>query len=286
MSGFSEIYNNLNEFLNLRLFVIDDSPLTLKKIILALILLALGWVISKWISRNVAQRLLLKFGISAGEASAFKMLFFYILLVLWVFIVLNFVHVPLTIFTVLGGVVAIGVGFGSQNIMNNFISGLILLLERPIRVGDIIEIEDKSGKVVQIGARSTKILLFDNIDFVVPNSVLLEKSFNNLTLSDDKIRSKITVTVDYGCQIEKVQELLLKIAQSHTAILKDPAPNVILTDLSTDGLVFNLFIWTLLSAKISKTQVESDVRSKIYNMFAEHGIVLTYQLNVALKQYV
>jgi small-conductance mechanosensitive channel len=282
--SFDAIYNSVGEFLNYQLLSIDGNPLTLKKIVFGLVLLILGWIVSKWISRNVAQRLLLRFGISAGEASAFKMLFYYILLVLWTVMVLNFVHVPLTVFTVLGGVVAIGVGFGSQNIMNNFISGLILLLERPIRVGDIIEVEGKSGKVVQIGARSTRILLFDNIDFVVPNSMLLEKSFINFTLSDDKIRSKITITVDYGCQVEKVMELLLKIANAHDAILKNPAPNVVLSNLSTDGLVFDLSIWTLLKAKISRTQVESDVRSKIYKLFTENGIVLTYQLNVALKQ--
>src|SRR5690606_18317118 len=108
---------------------------------------------------------------------------------------LRMANVPLTVFTVVGGALAIGVGFGSQNIINNFVSGLILLLERPIRAGDFIEIGGTIGTVEKIGARSTLLLTPSNMHLIVPNSFFLEKEVLNWTLSDNVVRTEITLGV-------------------------------------------------------------------------------------------
>ena len=131
------------------------------------------------ISRWVAAKLLSRLGLNRSAVSPVQSLTFYALLATFTMVSLNVLNVPLTVFSFLGGALAIGAGFGSQNIVNNFISGMILLVERPIRVGDVIQIDSLIGSVTQIGARSTKINTVANHEIIVPNSKLLETSVIN-----------------------------------------------------------------------------------------------------------
>jgi len=250
----------------------DGEPFTVRTVVLVMLFLVLGYLFSKKLSSYVAEKLLPRFEVGDGEKASFRILIFYVTLVLWSIIVLNFANIPLTIFTFLGGMFAIGIGFGSKNIMNNFISGLIILLERPIRVGDTIEIEGKTGKITDIGARSTKILLRNNTDLIVPNSILLEKTVTNLTLSDKMIRSQLTITVEYDSDVEQVRTLLLQAADSISGVLKKPAPLVIVSDLGIFGIVFDVFIWTMQIPEISRAVVESKLRCSIYNLLNKNGI--------------
>src|SRR5205823_13283778 len=149
-----------------------------------IVLLGLGYIAAGMISRWVARKLLTRFGLTKSGVAPLQSLTFYLLLAMFTMVSLNVLHVPITVFSFLGGALAIGAGFGSQNIVNNFISGLILLVERPIRVGDVIELDGMTGTVAQIGARSTKIATGVNHEIVVPNSKLLETSVVNWTLSD------------------------------------------------------------------------------------------------------
>ena len=132
---------------------------------------------------------------------------FYALLVAFGLAALKYANVPLTVFTFLGGAIAIGVGFGSQNILNNFISGLILLAERPIKVGDLIQLGETYGNVTKIGARSTQIRTGENLDIIVPNSKFLENDVTNLTRRDDRLRTSISVGVAYGSPLERGRHL-------------------------------------------------------------------------------
>ena len=266
------IYNSCVDIVNYEITTFDNSPFTVKTIIIALVFLVLGYLFSKKISHFISKKLAAKFKAEYGEQEALRTLIFYFSLILCVIFVLNIAKIPLTVFTIFGGMLAIGIGFGTQNIMNNFISGVILLLERPITVGDTIEIDGRYGKITEIGARSTKILLPNNTDLIVPNSVLLEQTVINRTWNDKVIRSQITVTLEYGCDIDLARSLMIKAASSIPEILKNPAPNTILSDLGLYGLVFETRIWTLQVPEVSRPIIESKLRFAIYKLLNENGI--------------
>jgi small-conductance mechanosensitive channel len=227
------------------------------------------------ISRWMASKLLTRFGLSKSGVAPLQSITFYVLLASFTMLSLNVLNVPMTVFSFLGGALAIGAGFGSQNIVNNFISGLILLAERPIRVGDVIELDGCTGTVTQIGARSTKILTGTNHEVIVPNSKLLETSVVNWTLSDDTVGCTIAIGAAYGSPTRDVERLLLLAAEQHPQVLKDPAAVVLFTDFAADALMFELRFWVHLR-QTRKTEVESELRFAIDELFANRGLVIAY----------
>ncbi len=258
------------------LLAVDDRPITVGKIVTALLLFATGIVFSRVVSRALAGLLSRRFAMDEGAMAALQGLSFYVLLVLFFLFALRTVNIPLTAFTVLGGALAIGVGFGSQNIVNNFISGLILMVERPIKVGDIVEIEGVQGRVERIGPRSTRVRRFDNIHIIVPNSAFLERNVVNWTLSDDVIRTELTVGVAYGSPTREVQRLVRKVLGEHEVILKHPEPDVFFVDFGESSLNFRCFFWLRVRSPADRRRVESDVRYRIDDLFREHGITIAF----------
>lgn len=268
-SGFLKVWNY-------ELTSVEDSPITVSKVFIAVILVVFGLLLARRLSSVIAERLLPRFGVAPGVAAALRTLSYYALVLLFFLAALHLVRVPLTLFAVLGGAVAIGIGFGSQTLMNNFISGLILLLERPMKVGDLIQVEQTTGVVDRIGARSTWIRTADNTHFVVPNSAFLEKPLLNWTLSDDMARSQIRIGVAYGTETRKAADLLKKAAEEHGKVLKSPPPLVLFSDFGNDALIFDLFYWIRLNAIGNRREVESDLRFMIDGAFREAGIVIAY----------
>ena len=183
---------------------------------------------------------------------------------------------PLTAFAFLGGAIAIGVGFGSQNIVNNFISGLILLAERPIRVGDLIQVDNLYGTVDNIGARSTKIRTGENLEIIVPNSTFLESNVFNLTLSSERLRTKVIVGLAYGSPTREAERLLIQAATNHNGVQKDIAPFVIFQDFGDNSLVFELHFWVRVRTIMARLRIESDIRYEIDRLFREAGITIAF----------
>lgn len=271
-----QLWDRFLRFWNFELTSVDDSPITVGKVLVALILVLFGTLLARRISRTLGEKILPRFGVASGVASALRTLCFYLLFLFFFIVALNVVRVPLTIFAVLGGAVAIGIGFGSQNLMNNFISGLILLIERPIKVGDIVQMEAATGIVERIGGRSTQIRTPDNTQYIIPNSSFLEKPVVNWTLSDDMIRSNVRVGVAYGSSTRKVADLLKKAADSHGKILKTPGPVANFSDFGADALVFDLFYWVRIRSLSERREVESDLRYMIDNLFRDAEITVAY----------
>lgn len=255
---------------------VDDRAITVGKIIIGLSLLVLGFFAARLISGWLGRKLLPRLGMNEGAAAAIRSIVFYILIVSFVFIALRAINVPLTAFTILGGAVAIGVGFGSQNIMNNFMSGLILLVERPVRVGDLIQIGDLYGVVQHLGARSTRVLTGDNVEIVVPNSSFLENNVVNWTLSETKVRIFVSVGVTYGSPTREVSRLLLKAVEEHGRTLKSPAPVVLFTEFGDNSLNFEVHFWIVMRRLMDRRIIESDIRYLIDGMFREAGIVIAF----------
>jgi potassium efflux system protein len=261
---------------NFGLFAVGGRTITVGTIVLAALLFAIGFWVSRRLSRLLSRTLVNRFKVERGIAASIEALSYYFLILVFALWALNITHVPLTAFTVVGGGLAIGVGFGSQNVINNFISGLILILERPIKVGDIIDLEGTYGRVHYIGARSTQIVTFDNIQIIVPNSSFLEKNVVNWTHSDDVVRTHVDVGVAYGSPTREVDRLIRHALKEHGRILDNPAASVLFTDFGDSSLVFRANFWLRVPDMMERRRVESDLRFLIDNLFREAGIEIAF----------
>lgn len=169
-----------------------------------------------------------------------------------------------------------GIGFGSQNLVNNFLSGLILMFEQPIKVGDFIEVEGLFGEVEKIGARSTRIRAYGNKHIIVPNSSFLEKNVLNWTLADRFARLQVNVGVAYGSPVEKVRELLEKAAREEPKVISSKEPLVLFADFGDNALQFQLLFWIRLDDLNDRRVIESNVRFHIERIFREEGITIAF----------
>jgi small-conductance mechanosensitive channel len=265
-----------SEFWHHQLIQVGPDSITLGNVILALLFVILGHFVSRLLSRLLTRALVRRVGLEAGASTTVRTLSYYALYVLFVITSLNLVRFPLTIFTIAGGAVAIGVGFGSQNLMNNFMSGLILLLERPIRAGDLISVEGTHGVVETIGGRSTRLRTVDNTQMIVPNSYLLQNSLVNYTLSDDIVRTQISVGVAYGSPAREVVRLIRKALDEHPEVLRDREPRILFADFGDNALIFEALFWLRARTILERRMVASDLRFAIDELFRQAGISIAF----------
>jgi small-conductance mechanosensitive channel len=256
--------------------VINKSSVTVGKILRVLLILGIGfWLTSRIVDyggRQIKRRL-------PGRESASLLglrLFSLFMAVGLIIVALVRAHIPLTVFTFFGGALAIGIGFGAQNIINNYISGLILLAERTIKLGDIVEVDSVLSRVTKIGSRCCQVHRFDGIDMLIPNSSFLEKNVTNWTLSDQHLRCTVTVGVAYGSPARSALALVERAAAEHPQVLKDPAPDVYLQEFADSALSFRLDFWVDLAVQSNRLRVMSDVRLHIDELFAQNGIVIAF----------
>jgi len=271
-----EVLQKVAAIWNFRLMTIDGRPLTVGKVTIALLVLIVGLPIARRVIRRISARLFARIGLEPGAAAAFETLAFYAVMVCLVVFALWVSEIPLTVFTLAGGAVAIGVGFGSQKIVNNFISGVILLAERPIKVGDLIEVGDTFGEVESIGARSTKIKSFDNFHIIVPNGAFLEQNVINWTHSDDMVRVRMRVGVAYGSPTRRVEELLLQAIRELDKAVIPPEPDVIFDDFGDNALLFEALFWIVMRRPMDRRKTLSDLRYRVDELFREAGIVIAF----------
>ena len=254
----------------------DDRPITVRKVVFAIFLILIGLKLGRLFSHSVVNRVLGRFRVEESVVSSISTLLFYVLAVLVVITAIGVANIPLTVFAFVGGAVAIGVGFGSQNIINNFISGIILLVERPIRKGDMVDVGGTYGKVDRVGLRCTQVRSFNNVDIMVPNSSFLESNVVNWTLTDDRVRGELFLGAVYGSPTERVRELMLQAAAEHDKILKSPAPEVMFMDFGDNALIFRLYAWVRMRSPSDRDRVLSDLRFRIDAMFRAENIVIAF----------
>ncbi len=267
---------NLQDAWQWELISIENEPITAGKVLLALLLVILGYAISKRVSRSLAVMLMERFHVSQGTAHALQSFVFYIFVTFFFLWGFHLVGIPLTVFTLLGGVVAIGVGFGSQNVVNNFISGLILLAERPIKVGDLVDVDGVLGIIERIGLRSTRVRAGNNTHIFVPNSSFLEKNVLNWTSSDDLVRSSVDVGVAYGSPVETVKTLMLEALGEEPLVVKSPGPEVLFMEFGDNALLFRGYFWHQARQGLDPLRVQSAIRFRIDALFAEADLVIAY----------
>jgi small-conductance mechanosensitive channel len=232
-------------------------------------------LVARLVGRFVGSRLLARTSMAVGLQYAIGRITYYILLVLGLMIALQTSGVEVGSLTVLLGALGVGIGFGLQNIVNNFVSGLILLVERPAQVGDWIEVGGTGGRVERIGARSTTILTSDNITMIIPNADMVTQQIVNWSHGDPRVRFRIPVGVAYGSDIPRVREALLEVAAAHPKVLRDPPPTVFFRGFGDSSLNMELVVWTreMVHAPL---QFQSDLNFAIDAAFRRHGIQIPF----------
>lgn len=256
-------------------FHLGGVPITLIFIIeLAVFLLILG-IAARWFRALIEDKLLIHTSMDLGQRDALARLTAYLIFGLGLMIGLESLGVNLSSLLVLGGAVGIGVGLGLQNIANNFVSGLILLVERPIKLGDRVEIGGTNGDVVRIAARSTWVRTNDNVVIIIPNSEFVSSRVTNWTANDRQVRFAVPVGVSYGCDPEVVREVLSRVALANPDVLRDPSPEVRLMQFGDSSLDFELRVWTVSRVQTPNI-LTSDLNFAIFRAFREHGIEIPF----------
>lgn len=242
--------------------------------LLIALLIAVFWFSSRT-KRFLFNRFLVKSGLDRSLQYAIAQIVSNLVLVIGIFIVLENTGIHLGALTVFAGAVGVGVGFGLQNIASNFISGLVILAERPITIGDRVEVAGVVGQVQQIRARSTVILTNDNIAMIVPNSKFIDSPVTNWTYSDPRVRFRIPIGVAYGSDVNKVREALTAAGRSNAHVLEDPAPSVFLNKFGESSIDFELVVW---SSEMSHrpSRFKSDLNFAIEEKLREAGIEIPF----------
>ena len=270
-----ETITQLKSFLSQELFTLFDITFTSGDLVAVPLIYVVGiWLMKKL--AHIATYRLRSSGASADTIHLFKRLFYIIAGAILIVTTLDVMNVPLTAFAFLSGAVAIGVGFGAQNIIKNFISGWILMWERPIRIGDFLEVDGARGTVETINTRSTRIRRVDGVHMLIPNSKLLENTVVNWTLIDNLTRTSVRVGVAYGSDCKLTARLIEQATRQQEDILTEPKPVVIFDDFGDNALMFESFFWVNATKERDLRVIRSQVRFTIDELFAEHDIVIAF----------
>ena len=261
--------------LEVELFELGGRPFTLWTLTYIVILVVALFYLAGKLRGLMAGRMLSNTGLDLGARQAVASITRYVVLLLGLLIILQTAGINLTTLNVLAGAVGIGVGFGLQSVLSNFISGLIIMFERPIKIGDRIVVDDVEGDVVEIGARSTVILTNDNIIIIVPNSKFITENVVNWKYNDGSVRFKIPIGVAYGSDLRKIEKILLEVAAAEVDVLEDPAPVVRFLEFGDSSLNLELRAWST-SAVTRKGKMLSALNFSIYEKFQENEIEIPF----------
>ncbi len=275
MEDVQKILYDIKAFFDIHLFRIGNTSITLWSLITFLILAWLLFYLTNKLKNWVVYKILSNSKIELGVRLAVGTIIRYLVLVLGLIIVLQTVGIDLSTLTILAGALGVGIGFGLQNVTNNFVSGIIILFERPIKVGDRIQVGDVNGDVVNISMRSTTVVTNDNISVIVPNSEFISSTVVNWSHTDRNVRFIIPVGVSYNADPEKVKQILLDVANKEEGVLKNPEPDVLFDEFADSSLNFKLRIWT--STYITTPGVlKSKLYFEIFKKFKENNVEIPF----------
>ncbi|BET57606.1 mechanosensitive ion channel family protein [Geobacter sp. 60473] len=275
MDTLMELIGTVRQYLEIPILKLGGSPVTLWAIIQLVVLVALLFYLSGKLRTWIVEQFLTRTRMELGARQATGSIIRYTIIAVGFIVILQTAGIDLTALNVLAGAVGIGVGFGLQNIVNNFVSGIIILFERPIKVGDRIVVGTVEGDVVHIGGRSTTVVTNDNITIIVPNSKFITENVVNWSHNERKVRFRIPVSVAYGSDVNLVERLLLEVAAANADVLEKPPPAVRLMEFGDSGLNFELRAWstTLIHRRGLLT---SALNYGIYKAFTENGIEIPF----------
>jgi len=271
------------ESINKPFFTLGNFELTLWSVFYLLVLLFLLFYVTAKLRKWLVYQVLAKSNIELGVRIAVGTILRYVVVLIGLFIILQTFGIDLSSVTILAGALGVGIGFGLQNVTNNFVSGLIILFERPIKVGDRIEVADITGDVTKISMRATTITTNDNISIIVPNSEFISSTVINWSHTDRDIRLNIPVGVSYNEDPEKVKNVLLEVVDANQGVLQNPKPDVLFDEYDDSSINFSLRVWT--SEYINRPGVlKSQLYYEIFKRFRKEGIEIPFpQRDIHIK---
>lgn len=283
MNTFEKFIDWFKPVWNFELFNLGESVFTTRSFLILIISLFLLFYITSHIRRLMIKRIFPRYDLNIGVSQSIATIIRYILVIVGLFIIFQTSGIDLSAIGLLVGALGIGIGFGLQNITNNFISGIIILFERPVKVGDRIEVDDLAGNIVNISARATTIITNDNIAVIVPNSDLVSNRVINWSHNDRNVRLNFPVGVSYKEDPEKIKKLLLEVANVNPGVLQKPPPDVLFDNFGDSSLNFNLRVWTDEYSDKPKV-LKSQLYYAIFKKFKEHGVEIPFpQRDLHLK---
>ena len=234
----------IKEVLTYPLIKMGAGNITLQSLLILCVLFVVVLLLEKIVRERVIMRIFEKTDLPKSLEYGLARIMGYVFIVIGWYMALQFVGVDLSSLALIAGGISVGVGFGLQNIINNFVSGIIIFAERPITIGDRVEVSGIAGSVVKISLRSTTVITNDNITMIVPNADFISQTVTNWSHGDPKVRIRVPVGVAYGSDIELLEKLLLEIADENPKSLKDPKPSVLFDSFGDNSLNFELALWT------------------------------------------
>ena len=283
LENISEIFREAWHIIRYPVIKISGSDISILSIITVVCFFYGSMVVSR-IAEKFAERFFKeKTELDHGVINSIKRFTRYLVLIIGILITLETIGISMSSLAALGAVLMVGIGFGLQNITQNFISGLIILLERPIKIGDLVEVEGVKGKVHDIGARSTRINTRDDISIIVPNSQFISEQVINQSFSGDQMRVAINVGVSYGSDPEVVRDCLIRVAQDHKNVLSHPEPSVLFQDFADSSLNFSLMVW--ITDLWNLELIASDLRFAIFREFKKQSIQIPFpQMDIHVRE--
>jgi len=272
--SFSEIMNYIAGLLRFQLFMINETPVTIISLVMLISVMLTFQFISRVVIKKILSKVLDNTSFDTGLRYAFIQISHYVVLVIGVIVATQFVGIDLSGLFVIFGFLSVGIGFGLQNLTSNFISGIILLFERPIRVGDRVTVGGVDGDVEEINIRSTTVRSLNNIAIIVPNSEFVSNTVVNWSHSDSKIRLEIDVGVSYNSSLETVCAALMEVALENEEVLNKPAPEVLLMSFGDSAWNMRLRCW--ISDPRRQPVIISDINCSIVYKFKEKNISIPF----------
>lgn len=284
METFKNILDRVNQVLSYPLLEMGDSAITTWLLLYITVGVFLVFFLTIRLSKFLVNHVLVRYTSEIGIRQAIGGIVRYVLIFIGLLIILQTAGINLNSLTVLAGALGIGIGFGLQHITNNFVSGIIILFERPIKVGDRIEIGETHGMVASISARATTIITNDNVSIIVPNSEFMQTKVINWSHNDYKVRFRIPVDVAYGSDVDKIIKILKEVGVEDPDVLEEPPTTVRLKEFGDNGIRFELLVWTT-NAIHTRGRFLSAINIRIMKKFNQHGIVIPFpQRDVYIKE--
>jgi len=269
-----EILEKIYHVIETPIVTINQTPISLSSITMFFLIIIVFSLISKTLKTRFLNKILTKFHLEEGLKFTFVRITQYIIIGIGIMVALQFVGIDLSGIAVVLGFLSVGIGFGLQNVTSNFISGIILLFERPIRVGDRVTVGEYEGDVQNINIRATTIITLNNISIIVPNSDFISNPVTNWSHGDKKIRVDLTVGVSYSSDLDLVLKVLKEIAEKNITVLKSPAPEVHLKELGDSSWNMNLRVW--IPDPKEHYYVSSELNCEIVRQFRVHNIEIPF----------
>lgn len=265
----------MQQFLDYRLFRIGQTQVTLASLIATLAILAGTWLLARVLRKLIAEKLFSRSHVDPGVRYALGRVISYVVWILGLIVALQPLGINGTTLAVFGGAIGVGIGFGLQDIAKNFVAGLILLIERPIKVGDRIEIGQVTGSVAEIRARATLVRTNDDIYLIVPNSKFVTETVTNWSYRSPRVRFHFPVSVASASDPRAVEKALLEAAAKNERVLKEPAPTVRFAAFGESSLDFELACWTAVMLH-RRSALRSEMNYAIHEALTARGIELPF----------